>query len=64
MNYVLLLLLQRLVRGGIEVSARIKYYLRPEMCFDASSGVFRGCLSVYHAFPPNRYLLLASNKNY
>ena len=51
MKYFVLLLLQFLVRGGIEVSATINYRLRPEVYVQGSSGGFHACLSLYHAFP-------------
>ena len=48
--------LQFLVRGGIEVSATMRYYLRPELCVEGLSGSscgVRTCLSLYHGMPTN-----------
>ena len=48
--------LQFLVRGGIEVSATMTYYLRPELCVEGLSGSscdVHTCLSLYHGMPNN-----------
>ena len=45
-----------MVRGGIEVSATMRYYLIPELCVEGLSGSSRGvrtCLSLYHGMPTN-----------
>ena len=44
------------VRGGIEVSATISYYLQPKFCIQGLSGTkcsVKTCLQLYNGYPNN-----------